>query len=64
MIHYDFYRLSNPGLMVEDLADNLENKNNIILIEWGEEVKNILPKDQITINFSYNDDNTREIKIS
>ena len=64
LIHYDFYRLSNPGLMVEDLADNLENKNNIILIEWGEEVKNILPKDHITINFSYNDDNTREIKIS
>ena len=32
LVHYDFYRLKDPGLMIEDLEENLNNKNNIIVI--------------------------------
>lgn len=64
LVHYDFYRLSDPGLMAEDLADNLKNPDNIIVIEWGEEVANLLPKNHIKITANYNDDGTREVKIS
>lgn len=62
-IHYDFYRLKNPGLMVEDLEENLSNKNNIIVIEWGNSIADLLPKNHTIIKINYNDDNTREVTI-
>ena len=64
LIHYDFYRLQDPGLMADDLVDNLNNPNCIIIIEWGEEVANLLPENHTKITINYNDDNTREVTIS
>lgn len=61
LIHYDFYRLDDPGIMSEDLAENIQDPNNIIIIEWGESVKNLLPKNHTTINIKYNNDNSREV---
>jgi tRNA threonylcarbamoyladenosine biosynthesis protein TsaE len=63
LVHYDFYRLEDPGIMSEDLAENINNKNNIVVIEWSDSVKNLLPKDHTTINIKYNDDNSREVEI-
>lgn len=63
LVHYDFYRLSNPGLMVDDLAENLNNQKNIVIIEWGEEVSDVLPEKHTKILIEYNDDNTREVTI-
>lgn len=64
LIHYDFYRLPDPGLMADDLSDNLKNPQNIIIIEWGNEVANLLPKDHTKITINFNDDETREVTIA
>lgn len=52
LIHYDFYRLPDPGIMLDDLQENLQDPKNIIVIEWGESVADILPENHtvITIN--------------
>ena len=63
LVHYDFYRLQEPGLMSEDLSENLKNKNNIVVIEWSDTVKDILPEKHTIISIKYNDDNTRELEI-
>ena len=63
LIHYDFYRLPDPGLMLNDLKEKIENENNIIVIEWGNSIKNILPDKRVIIEITKNDDETREIKI-
>ena len=63
LIHYDFYRLDNPGIMQEDLLENLKDPNNIVVIEWSDSVKDILPEDHTIINIKYNDDNSREVEI-
>lgn len=63
LVHYDFYRLQEPGLMSEDLFENLKNENNIVVIEWSDSVKDILPKKHTIINIKYNDDNSRELEI-
>ena len=63
LIHYDFYRLNDPGIMSEDLMENLKNPDNIVLIEWSDSVKNILPEKHTIINIKYNDDNSRELEI-
>lgn len=49
LVHYDFYRLSDPGLMSNDLRENLSNPKNIVVIEWGESVKNLLPDNHTII---------------
>ncbi len=63
LVHYDFYRLNDPGIMSEDLAENIKNKNNIVIIEWSDSVKDILPKNHTIINIKYNDDDSREVEI-
>ncbi|MBQ3293380.1 tRNA (adenosine(37)-N6)-threonylcarbamoyltransferase complex ATPase subunit type 1 TsaE [Candidatus Saccharibacteria bacterium] len=62
LIHYDFYRLNDPGLLVEDLEENLKNPNNIVVIEWSDTVKDVLPKNHTVINIKYNDDGSREVE--
>lgn len=62
LTHYDFYRLQDPGLMQDDLAESIAS-SCITIVEWADSVENILPKDRITINISYNDDDTRELII-
>lgn len=64
LIHYDFYRLSDPGLMADDLAENLQNPLNIIVIEWGQSVSNFLPAHKITIRISYDNTGGRNLAIS
>lgn len=63
LVHYDFYRLTDPGLMVDDLAENLSDNSKIIVIEWGESVANLLPENHTIINIQYTDSG-REVIIT
>lgn len=62
LVHYDFYRLEDPGLMSEDLAESLSDDSTITVIEWSTSVKDLLPKNHLTFEIALNDDGTREIK--
>ena len=62
LVHYDFYRLPDPGLMSEDLQESINNPNIVTVIEWSNSVANILPMHHIQVEIEYNDDNTRSIK--
>ncbi len=60
--HIDLYRLNDfKDLGLEEI---LSNKNNIVLIEWAEKIKDLLPKNTIWIYFKIIKNNKREIKIS
>ena len=63
LIHYDFYRLPDPGLMLDDLRENLETPENIIIVEWGESVADILPENHLKIAIMYNEDGSRTINL-
>ena len=64
LVHYDFYRLSEPGLMREDLEEALGDPANVVVVEWGESVADLLPEKHIRVEIDYNDDGTREVKIN
>lgn len=49
--HYDFYRLRDPGIMSDELAESLSEPNTSIVIEWGDIVADILPEDHMRISF-------------
>ncbi len=61
LTHYDFYRLEDPGLMAEDLAESITDENNVTVIEWGQSIADILPPDHKIIEIKYIDENTREL---
>lgn len=52
LIHIDCYRLDSPEeLLAIGLNEFISNKKNIIVIEWAEKIKSVLPKNTIWINF-------------
>ena len=63
LVHYDFYRLAEPGLMKEDLEENINNPENIVVVEWADSVAEMLPDEQRKVYINYVDENTREIKV-
>lgn len=62
--HFDFYRLSDAGVMRAELAESLAQPNAVVAIEWGDIVHDILPNDEIIITLrSTDNDETRHISI-
>jgi len=62
--HYDLYRLVEPGIVQYDIAESVADPKVVTVIEWGETVKGILPKNRSTITFYYGEAETeRRIKL-
>ena len=59
--HYDFYRLSEPGVMSYELAESLADRKAVTVIEWAETVEDVLPKDRIVITLRYTPDGEARI---
>ncbi|MBQ9017377.1 tRNA (adenosine(37)-N6)-threonylcarbamoyltransferase complex ATPase subunit type 1 TsaE [Candidatus Saccharibacteria bacterium] len=61
LVHYDFYRLADPGIMSEDLEESLADPSIVTVIEWGDSVENLLPENHPKITLKTRDDGSREI---
>ena len=61
LVHYDFYRLGDPRIMSEDLAESIADPGTITIVEWGDSIQQILPEKRIIIKIKYIDENTREL---
>ena len=64
LVHYDFYRLENPGIMVEDLFENLQDPHTVTVIEWADTVSEILPANHLRIEILINDDGSRTLNLT
>jgi tRNA threonylcarbamoyladenosine biosynthesis protein TsaE len=63
LFHIDAYRLdSAEELRALGWDEILAEPRNLIVIEWPERVKKLLPKDAREIKFKFIDDKTREIE--
>lgn len=58
LYHIDAYRLENNNY---DLGMDEFEDEGIMVVEWPEYYKDYLPEDYIEIDFTYIDDNSREI---
>ena len=61
VIHIDFYRESSIERWKVIGLDEYLYSDNIIILEWGDIVRNLLPNDMITIFFEHIDLNKRRI---
>lgn len=62
--HIDAYRIKDTDLLELGWEELLADKKNIIIIEWAERVRKIIPDNAIWIKFKWLDENKRELKLS
>ncbi|MBI2056349.1 MAG: tRNA (adenosine(37)-N6)-threonylcarbamoyltransferase complex ATPase subunit type 1 TsaE [Candidatus Sungbacteria bacterium] len=54
LVHIDCYRLDSPQEILHLGFENiLQDRDAVILIEWAEKIKELLPEDAIWIKFEY-----------
>ena len=61
--HYDFYRLSDAGIIADELAETIHDHHAITVIEWGDSIKSVLPAEHITIKINHRADRGREVEV-
>lgn len=61
--HYDFYRLNEAGIMSMELAETINDPNNVTVIEWGGSINDVLPKNHIKIKIDYLPGSGRDVTI-
>ncbi|OGZ32977.1 MAG: tRNA (adenosine(37)-N6)-threonylcarbamoyltransferase complex ATPase subunit type 1 TsaE [Candidatus Portnoybacteria bacterium RBG_13_41_18] len=64
IFHIDCYRLDKPDELAElGFEEVLKDQKNLIVIEWADKVKSIIPKDAVWVKFEWVDENKRKIQI-
>lgn len=61
--HFDLYRTHNDKEIAEEISDLISDGENIVVVEWPENIEGILPQKYTAVNFRYISENEREITI-
>lgn len=62
MHHFDFYRLTEVGIIEHELQEVLDEPKNVAVVEWGKVVEHVLPESRLTIRLTRTGDETRELE--
>ena len=62
--HFDFYRLHEPGIIADELAEVVDDPSAIAVVEWADVVKHVLPENHLTVLITQNPDGSRTLKFS
>jgi tRNA threonylcarbamoyladenosine biosynthesis protein TsaE len=64
LYHIDCYRLDNPKDLVDlGFAGILKDPKNLIVIEWADKIKSLIPKDAVWLRFEWLGEEERKIEI-
>lgn len=61
LYHYDFYRLTDAGILRDELAEVLYDPDVITVIEWAEIVEDVLPDPHVRLTIRATGETTREV---
>lgn len=64
MYHFDFYRLNDPGIVANELAEVVGDEQGVVVVEWADIVEDVLPAEHLTIRIKSTGDTEREFEIS
>jgi tRNA threonylcarbamoyladenosine biosynthesis protein TsaE len=63
MHHFDFYRLRDPGILANELAEVIHDPKTVAVVEWADIVENVLPSERVTIRIASTGEASREFEI-
>ena len=63
LYHFDMYRLEDESEAQELGLNDFFYSNGVCMIEWAENIKNLLPKNLITINIEKLGETSRKFEI-
>lgn len=59
--HFDFYRLHEPGIIADELAELVGDPKTVVVVEWGDSVQHILPDKRLTVRIAQTPEGTRSL---
>ena len=62
--HYDFYRLEDGGILSHELHEAARDKDIVVVVEWANTVKDVLPKNRVRIEIMPTGDSSRRLSIA
>ncbi len=63
IIHFDFYRLSEVGLTEFNFVEEIEDSSSVVVVEWSQIIKHMLPEKKLEINISVLFDESRLLEL-
>ena len=51
LVHYDFYRLSEAGIMGDEIREAMDD-DSVVVVEWAGAVDDDLPKDRLVVKIT------------
>jgi tRNA threonylcarbamoyladenosine biosynthesis protein TsaE len=63
LLHYDFYRLNDAGIMADELNEAVHDPLAITVIEWADVVEGVLPAGHISITITSPTETSRQLEI-
>lgn len=61
LAHYDFYRLSEAGIMGDELQEAMSQPTTVTVVEWAEIVEGVLPDDRLRLEIAPTSEDSRVI---
>lgn len=61
IFHFDAYRIGVKDILNLGWKELVAEKNNIIIIEWADRIRKIIPKNALWIRFENKSENERKI---
>lgn len=62
--HFDLYRITEDREIAESIKDLISDSESIVVVEWPENISDILPENHLFVEFKYIDEDTRELTLS
>lgn len=59
--HYDFYRLTDPGILRIELEEATRADDTVVVIEWADTVHDALPQDHLKLTITASGDTSRRL---
>lgn len=63
LVHYDFYRLTDAGILANEVSEMIHDNKTVTVIEWADIVEGILPESRYTLQFGSPTETTRSITL-
>ncbi len=63
LVHYDFYRLTDAGILSAEISEAVHDDRTIVVVEWGDIVEDVLPEDRLTLRIEAIAEDERTVEL-